>query len=248
MAVEQAGDDILACAVLAQNQDVGIRVAQLVHRVENGPHGIRFADDAFVGIAVAQGLHLLLQQVYFTLRAAQLHARGEGGQQLFLLPGFGNEVRSPRLDGTHSLVGVRVSGHEDNHRLRVNAQDLLQAVKSFLTAHHIAAEVHVQQHDVGLESRHEVFQPFRAGDDLYFLGVGLKQQVEGEKHVFVVVYNQYFSKFFHNNSISVTKIHIIFVCCTCVSALFLCDSARASLERNPYYQLYYKRLHIWHNI
>ena len=92
--------------------------------------------------------------------------------------------------------------------------------------HHIAAEVHVQQDNVGLESCHEVFQPFGAGDDLYLLGIGFEQQVEGEKHVLVVVYNQYFSKFLHNHSVSATKIRIISVCYACASALFLCDSAR----------------------
>ena len=144
MAVEQAGDDVFSRTVLTKNQDVSIRVAQLLHRIKDGPHGIRFADDAFVGIAVAQGFHLLLQQVYFALRAAQLHTRRQRGQQLFLLPRFGNEVRSSRFDGPYSLVGVRIGGHEDNHRLRVYVQDLLQTVEAFLSAHHIAAEVHIQ--------------------------------------------------------------------------------------------------------
>ena len=139
-----------------------------------------------------------------------------------------NEVRSSRFDGPYSLVGVRIGGHEDNHRLRVYVQNLFQTVEAFLPAHHIAAEVHVQQDNVGLESCHEIFQPFGAGDDLYLLGIGFEQQVEGEEHILVVIYNQYLTKFLHNHDTLCvgTKIRIISVCCTCASALFLCDSAR----------------------
>ena len=228
MAVEQAGDDVFSRTVLTKNQDVSIRVAQLLHRIKDGPHGIRFADDAFVGIAVAQGFHLLLQQVYFALRAAQLHTRRQRGQQLFLLPRFGDEVRSTRLDSPHGLVSIRIGSHKDDHRLRVDVQNLFQAVETFLPAHHVAAEVHVQQDNVGLERGHEVFQPFGAGAYLYLLSVGLKQQVEGEEHILVVIYNQYLTKFLHNHDTLCvgTKIRIISVCCTCASALFLCDSAR----------------------
>lgn len=75
----------------------------------------------------------------------------------------------------------------------VDLQNLFQTVEPFLPAHHIAAEVHVEQDDVGVEGGDEVLQPVGAGDDLYLLGIGFQQQVQGEEHVFVIVYNQYFT-------------------------------------------------------
>ena len=94
-------------------------------------------------------------------------------------------------------VGVGVGGHEDDHRLRVNAQDLLQRVEALLPADHIAAEVHVQQDEVGTERAHEVLNALRADGHLDFLRQRLQQQVEGEEDVFVVVDDEDFSQLFH---------------------------------------------------
>ena len=146
---------------------------------------------------VAQGLHLLLQLVHLATGAAQLHAGRESGQQLFLLPRLGDEVGGTGLDGTHGLVGVGIGGHEDDHRLRVDAQDLLQRLETLLPAHHVAAEIHVQQDEVGAERAHEVLDALRADGHLDFLRIGFQQEVEGEEHVFVVVYDEDFSQLFH---------------------------------------------------
>lgn len=77
--------------------------------------------------------------------------------------------------------------------MAVQLQDFLQAIHAFLSAHGVTGEVHVQQYDVWPEVGNEMYDTVGRTHDLDFLRVGFKQEMEGEEHVFVVVYDEYFS-------------------------------------------------------
>ena len=192
---EQAGQHVLARPVLAEEQHVDVRPADLSHEVRHALHAVRLADEPGTGLFPfrAEGLHPFLQPCRVGLQAAQLHGRMEGGQQLVVVVGFRHEVRGAGLDGLHGLVRVRVGCHHDDHRVRVELQDGLQALHAFLSAHGVAGEVHVEQDEVGPEVRHGVYEAFRRAHGFHFLGLRAEQEVQGEEHVLVVVDDENFS-------------------------------------------------------
>ena len=123
--------------------------------MQQGLHGGRLADDVCrfgwrgqrFG-TLFKGLLLFFQHLYFVSAETQLQGGGHGGQQFVVLPGLGDEVRGSLLDSLHRLLRVAVGGDEDDHRLWVEFQYLLQPGKAFASADGVAAEVHVQQDDV----------------------------------------------------------------------------------------------------
>ena len=91
---------------------------------------------------------MFFQHLYFVSAEAELQGGGHGSQQFVVLPGLGDEVRGSLLDGLYRLLRVAVGGDEDDYRLRVEFQYLLQPGKPFASADGVAAEIHVQQDDV----------------------------------------------------------------------------------------------------
>ena len=195
--LQHACHEVFPRTVLAENQDVGVRVGELEDGFLHLPHGGRVADEFGQPVVGSEGEHLRLQSPHFLARAAELQGRRESGEQLLLFPRFRHEIGGSLLDGADCLFGVGISGHEHHHGLRVGPQNLVQAVEALLSADGVTPEVHVEQDDIGLEGGHEMSDARGLGGHFHLFHIGLEQQVEGEEHVFVVVDNQYFSFFFH---------------------------------------------------
>ena len=130
--------------------------------------------------------------------ATQFDARKERGKQLGVVPRLGNEVGGATLQRPHRLVGIGIRRHEDDYCLRIAVQNVLQPLKTFFAADGIAREIHIQQHDVGMQQLVEsvyLFGLFRHTDILY---QWLQQQIQRKENVFVVVNDEYFAFFpFH---------------------------------------------------
>lgn len=75
--------------------------------------------------------------------------------------------------------------------------DLFQAIKSLLSADGITPEIHIQQNNIGMKGRHEMFDAGGLCGYFNFFYIRFQQQVERKEHVLVVVNNQYFSFLFH---------------------------------------------------
>ena len=194
IAVKQAGYYIFSRTILTQYQDVGIGIAQFVYRRKYFLHSSRFSDNGLFGTStdtVTQYFHLLFQQIDFTSRTPEFHTGRKRSQQFFLLPWFGNKVRSTRLDGTYRLVGIGIGGHKNNHSLRVDGQYLFQTVETFLSANGITAEVHIQQDDIRLKSRHKMFYAVGGHGYFYFLYIRFEEEVQREEDIFVIIHYQY---------------------------------------------------------
>ena len=142
---------------------------------------------------IIRAAHGILVVLHHDQGIAQIPETAQRGQQLVVFPRLRHEVRSPGLDGLHGFVRVGVGRHHDHHGMAVQFQDFLQAVHALLSAHGVAGEVHVQQYDVRPEVGNEMYDTVGRAHDLDFLRVGFKQEMEGEEHVFVVVYDEYFS-------------------------------------------------------
>lgn len=193
---QQAGNDVFARAVLAGKKDVGVRLCELVDERQDAHHGRRPADDRRCLFAVggAECFHFCFEVFRLALRLPEPAGCRQGGQQLFVLPRFRHEVCGAHLDGAHRLVRVGVGCHHHHCCGRVGVENGFQGVETLLPADGVAAEVHVEQYDVGREGLHEVRDTlWRLADPDRRSPVSQKE-IEGKEHVAVVVDDEYFSQ------------------------------------------------------
>jgi hypothetical protein len=129
MGTNGLGDQLLAGAAFALDQNGGARGSNLRHEVENPQHDVAFAHDVGKVVALLEGA---LQLKVFFLGAMA----GDGGadvrQQLFVVPGFLNKVFRAGPDGFHNVVHRAVGGEHDDWQLGLALLDLGQKFETAL--------------------------------------------------------------------------------------------------------------------
>ena len=146
----ETGHELLADAALAEDQDVRVGRCGAAHEVEHGAHRGRLSDDGLRGagrrvdelaLARAQARDLVA-------RAAKLERRGDGCDELLVLPRLQHEVGGPGLDRVDGRRDVAVGGHQHDDHAGVDLENALEPLEAFRAAVRAAREVHVEQHDV----------------------------------------------------------------------------------------------------
>ncbi len=124
MLMDQAGDDFLAGAALAQDQDRNVHVGDQLGLGANLPHGRAGGHEKYI---IAQVLNLSLQGRVIAVSAKTLlnHCL-----QVGFLEGLGEIVLRAQADGLYDLAGVGQAGQHDDLEIRVLSPDLLQGFQS----------------------------------------------------------------------------------------------------------------------
>ena len=65
---------------------------------------------------------------------------------------------------------------------------MFQTLKAFLPTDGVATEVHIQQDNVRLECRHEIFDTIGGYCYFYFFRIRFQQKVEGKKYILIIIY------------------------------------------------------------
>ena len=134
--VQFAGQHFLAGAVLAGDEDVGIRGGHLLCPFVQLLHGGTFPP---------------IHPVVLFRRFAG--GNGTGGRQqgvyeFPVVPRLDDEIRGPFLDAAHGQVNVGVGREEHHGQGGREASDLVQPVESLVAVVDACREVHVQQQHV----------------------------------------------------------------------------------------------------
>ena len=139
--VQRAGDQLLAGAALALDEDGGVRRADLPEHVEDALHRRAAADDALEAVAL---VHLALQvaafadEALFLRRLLDLRAEHVHVERLLQVR---QRALLHRLDGgAHGAV----PGEDEHLDLRPEALGLLDDLDAVVVAHHQVGEDQVQ--------------------------------------------------------------------------------------------------------
>jgi hypothetical protein len=138
--VDGLGDQLLAGAALALNQNRGSTGRDLGDEIEDLEHDLAFAHDVAEVIALLEGA-LELEVLFLGAMAGDGGA--DVGQQLFIVPGLLDEVfraRAHRLDDVfHGAVG----GNHDDRQIGLALLDLGQQLHAGLSG-----QSQVEQHQI----------------------------------------------------------------------------------------------------
>ena len=131
--VDRFGDQLLAGARLAGNQNIGLRRRDLRNKVQHALHPLRFADDVRESVALfqraAQFAVLPLQP-----RAGNLAVDLE--HQFLVVPGLREVVVGPGLESLHRYFDRAVGRDQKNGRFNVARTDVAQQVEPRTVGHH----------------------------------------------------------------------------------------------------------------
>ena len=97
----------------------------------------------------------------------QRRGGADGGEQPLVRPGLGDEVGGAALHRLDRDVDPAMGGDHHHHRLRVALQDLAEPVEALGGVGRAAAEIGVEQDDVGavaVDRRHRVLGRLEGGD------------------------------------------------------------------------------------
>ena len=118
--------------------------------------------------------------------SAQLNPRGNGRNDLLVLPGLGHEISGAPLHGLYGCVDAAVSGNHDHDDVGVDCEDTFEPLEPLLSRRFARPEVHVQQHGVEGVPLHEIRDTLgpKAG---HHLGETAPQQQSSRRQDVVVV-------------------------------------------------------------
>ena len=185
--VKRIGDQVFSRPVLALQQDIGIRMFQLLQCPEYLFHHRRFADHLYLQLCGGEHRFLFFQRLYFTAAQAEFEGGRDGCQHLFVLPGFRDKVGGTCFDGTDGFFRIRIGGDQDHDRRGRYFADAFQPVKTFFAADGIGGKVHIEQDHVVFGSRHQAVDLFRVGAGRNAFRQRAKQHLQSKEYVFVVV-------------------------------------------------------------
>ena len=184
--VQRLRDQALAGAVLAGDQDVGVRRSDARDHLEHRPHGGRLGEDRRSSVGL-QRLVRGLELAPAANGAAELGLRAHDRQQPLVFPRLLHEVAGAaahRLDGD---VDRAPRGHHDHRQRFVAGVNALQQVEAFLAGGGVARVVQVHQDHVvvlELERAQELLRRCGGVDDEAFR---LQQQSQRFEDVGLIV-------------------------------------------------------------
>src|SRR5437016_13046162 len=184
--VQPAGDDLLASAVLAQDEHVGVRRADALHQLEHRLHGGRLGDQ--LGEALpAQRTVFALELLTATQRPTELDLGAECREQPAVVPRLLDEVAraaAHRLDGA---VDAGPGGHHHDWGRGVEPLEPREQLESFRPGRRVAGVVQVDQEGVEVAGVQGGQHGARRGGGLHLVAFTLEEQLEGFEDVRFVV-------------------------------------------------------------
>jgi len=181
--VEGAGDELLACAALAVDEDGGVGGGDLAECVEGAEHAGVVADDALEAVALVEllaELEVVAAQVLF------LEGVADDGPELLEVDRLAQVGGGPLLHGGHGVLDGGVARDEDDLDLGVALLGLDEDLHAVHLVHH---EVGDDEVVVGLG---EAVEPLAAaGDDVAVAGEALEGVGEGLPVIDLVVNDDY---------------------------------------------------------
>ncbi len=138
--VDGLGDELLAGAAFALDEDGGAAGRDLGDEVEDAQHGLALADDVGEVVALLEGA---LELEVFFFGAVAGDGGANVGEQLFVVPGLLDEVFRAGADGFDDVVDGAVGGDHDDRQLGLALLDLRQQLEAAL-----AGQGEVEQHEI----------------------------------------------------------------------------------------------------
>jgi hypothetical protein len=145
--VEDAREDLLAGAVLAGDEDAGVRRRDALDEGHHLLHGARARDDGGeLGLAGARGLGV--EPVDRAQRVAQLELGVEGGEQARVVPRLLDVVARAAANGLDRALDAAPCGHDDDGEGGVELAQAREEVHALAARGGVARVVEIEQADV----------------------------------------------------------------------------------------------------
>ena len=190
--------DVLSGTVLACDEHRRVRAGNLVNGLADGGHGAGSAPEyvrSFAALRMTRGIPMA-RVVQMTGGLAGLVAGGgERGHQLFVLPRFDDEVEGSPFHPFYSQLDVGICREEYDLHPGVHLLDLPGPVEAFVAGIDAGVEIHVQQHDVGLELLQRRYERYRRRYGPYLREMHGQQYFQRPADAGVVVNDQYLPGF-----------------------------------------------------
>ena len=123
--VDGLGDELLAGAAFALDENGGAAGRDLGDEVEEAQHRLALADDVFEVVALLEGA-LELNDLFFGAVAGDGGA--DVGEQLLVVPGLLDEVFGAGADGVDDVADGAVGGDHDDGQVGLQLEDARQQI------------------------------------------------------------------------------------------------------------------------
>ena len=187
--VKQTRDDLLARAVLAGDEDVGVGGADLRDQLEDRLHGGRAGDKVRHAFGAEQAV-FEFQLAGAAQRLVQLGVHADEGEQPLVLPRLLDKVARAALDAFDGQVDVAPRRHHDHREARIEFLDMGEQIEAFLAGGGVARVVQVDEHDIVVALAQRLQKQLRRAHAIDVDPLRLEQQLDGFKNVRLIVGNQ----------------------------------------------------------
>src|ERR1035438_3407915 len=145
--MEQLGNYFLAGAMLAGDENIGIRRANLTNQLKHGLHGGSASDKLGHAFSAEEAI-FKFELTGATQSMMQLGVNANERDQALILPRLLDEVACAALDGFDGQVNVAPGGHDDDWNARIHLVDAGEEIEAFLAGGGVARVVKVDEYDV----------------------------------------------------------------------------------------------------
>ena len=145
--MQQLGHDLLAGAMLAGDEHVGVGGSDLRDQFEHRLHGGRAGHKLRHAFGAQQAVfHLQLARA--AQRLVQLGVHANQADEPLVFPRLLDEVASAALDAFDGEVDVAPGGHHDHRQARIDLLNARQQIEAFLARSGVARVIQVDEQDV----------------------------------------------------------------------------------------------------
>ncbi len=184
--VEPSGDDLLAGAVFAGDERVGVGRSDALHEAQQRLHGGRPGDELRRALG-AQGAVLALQPLAAADGLSQLDLGGQQVEQPRVVPRLLDVVARAALERRHRALDAAPRGHHDHRQRGVERLEPRQQIEALDAARRVARVVHVHEQRVEVAGAHRRQHAVRRGGGLDAVALAAQEQAQRFEHVAVVV-------------------------------------------------------------
>ena len=147
-AMELARDQLLAGAVLAEDEDVGFGRRRALDQRIDARHSGRMTEQRGLAGRRRDRRRSLALGRRFRARVAQRGRGPDRREQPLVRPGLGDEIGGAALHRLDRRLHAAMSGDHDHHRLRIAAQNLRQPLEALGRIGRAAREIGIEKDDV----------------------------------------------------------------------------------------------------
>ena len=124
--MQRLSNQFFSGAAFTLQKNCGTAGSNLRHKVENLEHGLALAHDIF---EVVPPLQRSLQLNVFFFGATPANCSAHIGQQLLVIPGFLQKIRSPGLHRTNCILNGAIGRDHDHRDLRIDGANFGQNIQ-----------------------------------------------------------------------------------------------------------------------